>query len=306
MFLNYFPTNNEEISLIKFIAMFQYLAVNDTKYFFTSKKYYMKRISNLIEKKYIKKAKSVLYLGELGIEYCKLFKFEYVPRNRNKKYLPRLHYISHLGVFYKESNDVQFTPSYIIKDKEIFTTTARKFIGKLNINGFEYLTYRISSEHDNRYITSVIYDIQKEQKYRNIIVFIDDITRINMQDFAFGYNQVLVIEDTEENKQKLKFINSINWANVVYDVYKNKVYLAEYNFCDYTDRKDKYISLFGSFIDTEKINRIKYFLVANKNKRADILCPKDLKEIIQKEILGANITCIELEKYTDKERKYYD
>lgn len=126
--MNYFPNGDEEISLVKFIAKFQYLAVNDTKYFFSTKKYYRKRITRLVEKKYLRRTKSTLVLDELGVEYCKLFNFEYTVLNRNQKYLPRLLYISNLGAFYHSANTVHFTPSFAMKDKEMFTITARKFI----------------------------------------------------------------------------------------------------------------------------------------------------------------------------------
>lgn len=62
--MNYFPNGDEEINLIKFIAKFQYLNVSDTKYFFTSKKYYRNRVSNLIDKRFLKKVKSNLVLDE--------------------------------------------------------------------------------------------------------------------------------------------------------------------------------------------------------------------------------------------------
>lgn len=303
--MNYVINNTEEISLIKFIAKFQYLAVNNAEYFFSTEKYYRKRITRLVERKYLKRIKTKLVLDKLGIEYCKLFNVEYTPLNRNKKYLPRLLYISNLGAFYHKAKEVHFTPSFAIKDKTMFTITARKFIGILDINGIEYLTYHISSEHDNKYIMSVIYDIQKERKYKNIIVLINDIKRINIQDFVFGNNQVLVIEDNEENRNKLKYLNSINWHEIIHKNYKDRVYLAGYNFCDYTDYKNEYISLFY-FLDTEKINRIKYFLRENKNKKADIICSKELKEIIQKELPSANYITLDLEEYIDKERNIYD
>ena len=54
----------------------------------------------------------------------------------------------------------------------MFTIKARRFIGILEINGIDYLTYHISEKHDKRYINSVIYDIQKEKKYKNIIMLI--------------------------------------------------------------------------------------------------------------------------------------
>lgn len=302
----YFLNDNEEISLVRFIAKFQYLSVRNTKYFFhSSMYYYRKRIANLVEKRYLRRTKLNLVLDEIGIEYCKLFNYEYTPLNRNKKYLPRLIYISDLGAFYHNSNTVSFTPSFTLKDKEMFTITARRFIGVLDINGIDYLTYHISSEHDHKYLMSVIYDIQKERKYKNIIVLIDDIKRINIQSFAFGNNQVLVIQDTEGNRIKLNYLNSINWSQVIHDYYKDKVFLAEYKFCDYTDYENKYISLFY-FLDTEKINRIKYFLRENKNKNADIICSKELEQEIKKELPDANYIIVDLENYIDKERKIYD
>ena len=303
--MNYFPNGDEEISLLRFIAKFQYLGVNDTKYFFNSKKYYRKRITNLVEKRYLRRTKLTLVLDELGIEYAKLFKFDYTPLNRNKKYFQRLLYISNLGAFFHNSSTVNFSPSFSIKDKEMFTITARKFIGILDINGIDYLTYHISEEHDNKYLTSVIYDIQKERKYKNIIVLINDKNRINTNDFAFGNNQVLIIEDTEINREKLKYLHSINWTRIIQEKYKNKIHLSEYNFCNYTDHNNKYISTFY-FFDTEKINRIKYFLRENKNKNADIICSLELEKEIKKELPTANYVIVDFEKYIDKERRVYD
>ena len=97
--MNYFTNNDEEISLIKFISKYQYLSVNDVKYFFDTQKYYKKRITNLVRKKYLRRTKSTLVLDELGIEYIKLFNLEYMPLNRNQKYFSRLLYISNLGAF---------------------------------------------------------------------------------------------------------------------------------------------------------------------------------------------------------------
>ena len=192
-----------------------------------------------------------------------------------------------------------------MKDKEMFTITARKFIGILDINGIEYLTYHISEEHDNRYLASVVYDIQKERKYKNIIVLVNNIQRINVNDFAFGNNQVLILEDNLQNREKLKYLHSINWSRIINDYYKNKVYLSEYTFCNYTDHKTKFVSIFY-FLDTEKINRIKYFLRENKNKNADIICSSNLEQFLKKQIPHANYTVVDLEKYIDKERNIYD
>lgn len=303
--MNYFPNGYEEISLLKFISKYQYLDVNDTKYFFDSQKYYRKRITSLVRKRYLRRIKLSLVLDELGFEYAKLFNFEYTPLNRNQKYIPRLLCISNIGAFFFKCNTINFTPSFTMKDKEMFTIKGRRFIGVLEVNGIDYLTYYISKEHTKRYLLSTIYDIQKEKKYQNIIIFIDDIRRINISDFSFGMNQVLVFEDNDSNRNKLKYLHSINRAKLIEDTYKDPMFLSEYNFCDYTDYKNKYASIFY-FLDTEKIARIKNFLRENKNKNADIICSNELANILKKELPDAHYIIVNLEEYIDKERNIYD
>ena len=303
--MNYFPNGKEEINLIKFIAKYQYLNISNSKYFFSSKRYYRNRVSNLISKRFLKKIKSNLVLDELGIEYAKLFKFDYNKLNRNKKYATRLLYLSDIGAFFNNCNTVKFTPSFAMKDKEMFTITARRFIGTLEINGIDYLAYSITGKHDNKYIMSVLYDIQKEKKYKNIIVLVNDINRIDKDMFSFGMNRVLIIEDNTDNREKLKYLHSINWSEIIRQTYKNKIFLSEYNFCDYTDNKNKFINTFY-FLDTEKITRIKHFLRENKDKNIDIVCSSFLENELKKELPSCNYCIVDIEKYIDKERIIYD
>lgn len=152
---------------------------------------------------------------------------------------------------------------------------------------------------------SIIYDIQKEKKFKNIIVLVNDINRINLNDFAFGVNEVLIIEDNKKNREKLKYLHSINWSKIINDNFRNRLFFSEYNFCDYTDYKNKYVSTFY-YLDTEKINRIKYFLRENKNKNAHIICNSELEPEIKKELPTANYIVVDLEDYIDKERNVYD
>ena len=138
--MGYFPTNEEEISLIKFIAKYQYLNVSDAKYFFNSSRYYRNRIKNLIDKNFLRKIRWMLVLGKSGIQYVKLLNFEYNKSNKNAKYRERLLKLNNIAAFYHNCNTVDFIPSFAIKDKRIFTTTGRRFIGIFNINEFEYLS----------------------------------------------------------------------------------------------------------------------------------------------------------------------
>lgn len=301
--MSYFPTNEEEISLIKFIAQYQYLNVSDAKYFFNSSRYYRNRIKTLIDKKFLRKIKWVLVLGKSGIQYVKLLNFEYNKLNKNQQYKERLLRLSNIAAFYHNCDIVDFIPSFAIKDKRVFTTTGRRFIGIFNINGFDYLAYQILKEHDSKYIESVDFDIQKEMKYRNIILLVNDINRINLDDFAFGLNRILVIEDNAFNREKLKYLHSIRWKEVIDKCYKG-AYLSEYSFCEYTNNKDKFINTFY-FIDTEKITRLKYFIRESSTKRAYIICNSKLEMKLRKELPEANYCVVDLEKYIDKERKYY-
>lgn len=152
---------------------------------------------------------------------------------------------------------------------------------------------------------SIIYDIQKEKKFKNIIVLVNDINRINLNDFAFGVNEVLIIEDNKKNREKLKYLHSINWSKIINDNFRNRLFFSEYNFCDYTNYKNKYVSTFY-YLDAEKINRIKYFLRENKNKNAHIICNSELETEIKKELPNADYIVVDLEDYIDKERNVYD
>jgi len=298
-----FPSNNEELSLLQFLAKYQYLNISDAKHFFTSNRYYRTRIKNLITNKFIRKTKSYLVLTPLGVKYTKTKDSKNLRPNRNPNYLPRILYLSNLAAFYHNCSTVTFLPSFEVKDLECFTITSRRYIGILKINGTSYLTYHISKKHDKQYIASVVYDIQKEKQFENFIVLVDDISMINYQDFTFGLNQVLIVEDNEKNREKLKHLNSINWHSIIEQEYK-KPYFSEHIYCDYEDSKGKYISYFYCF-DTEKINRINQFLRVNKDKYASIICAEELKEKLQPIITKAKYNILDLAQYIEEKRNIY-
>ena len=114
--------------------------------------------------------------------------------------------------------------------------------GKMNINGIYYLVYYVPKKCDKRYMASVIYDMEKESKYKNFIILTEDMQNVKMNDLVFGKNQVLVLQDNECNREKLKYLYSVDQARIVEAYYDNKVFLAGYQFCDYTDF---YVLFFG-------------------------------------------------------------
>lgn len=302
-FLDYYPKSEEDISFIKFLAKYQYADVNDLQYLFSSKKYYKTKITKLSQNNIVSRLDHHIILSKNGKDFAKSMGVNCSKPNRNSKYLPRLYYLSSLAAFFYKSKFIKFIPSFDIKDNAL-TTSSRRYVGILIINGIEYLTYHISIEHDNKYISSIIYDIQKEHTYKNIIVLYDKNINLNQLDFVFGLNQVLLVEDTIENKTKLQYIHCIDWYKIIEKEFKEP-FISAYNFCDYEDMKGKYISFF-TFFDTEKINRINNFLSQNRFKKVDILCSKNIADRLKQTILRANYICLDLEKYIDREKFCYE
>lgn len=298
-----FPTDKNEIDLVKFINTYQYLSPKDLPYFFNTT-YYPKRIAKLIQNNILRRYKKFLVLGEDGYNFMKILGVETNKLRYQEKYANRLKFMSHLAAIFKHSN-ATFIPSFQIKDKTAFTESSRKYIGILNIFGTKYLTYHISNSHTDKYLNSVIYDLQKELKYKNVVILIDDISRIDFLKFSFGLNSVIICEDTDESLKKLKYLQQINWLKILNISFKENLALSELNFCDYTDHKNLYVSNFY-FIDTEKINRISTFIQNNINKKVDIVCPESIVKYIKNELNTCNFHLIDIDNFIEKEINFYE
>ena len=145
----------------------------------------------------------------------------------------------------------------------------------------------------------------KELKYKNVVILIDDISRINFLKFSFGLNSVIICEDTDESLKKLKYLQQINWLKILNISFKENLALSELNFCDYTDHKNLYVSCFY-FVDTEKINRISTFMQNNTNKKVDIICPKSIVKYLGSELATCNFHLIDIDKFIEKEINFYE
>lgn len=298
-----FPTDKSEIDLIKFINTYQYISPKDLQYFFNTT-YYPKRIAKLIQNNILRRYKKFLVLGEDGYNFMKILGLETNKLRYQEKYANRLKFMSHLAAIFKHSN-ATFIPSFQIKDKTAFTESSRKYIGILNIFGTKYLTYHISSSHTDKYLNSVMYDLQKELKYKNIVILIDDISRIDFLKFSFGFNSVIICEDTDESLEKLKYLQQINWNEAIKAEFKEILNLSELNFCDYTNNKSLYVSYFY-FVDTEKINRIITFMQNNINKKMDIICPESIVKYLGSELATCNFHLINIDIFIEKKINFYE
>lgn len=286
--MNKFPSNIEK-DFLSFLYDYHFLSYKDAQYLFKSKLYYKKQILDLINDDYIKKHKSGSYiLSNAGKRYLKSLGYDFSTKMAySNEYIQRQKLISFIAAFYYFSNNVEFIPSFKHKDKDIFTIKSRRYIGLLKINNIEYLTYYISKKQNLKYVNSVYFDIQKEKKYKNIIIFAEDINMINISQFCFGLNRVLIVDTNEKTLENLNYLNKIDWTYIIKQKYGANMYLSEYNFCDYTNRKSKYVACFY-YIDTEKINLIKYFIKENKEKKVDIIGPCDILNKLKQEIPNQN------------------
>ena len=91
----------------------------------------------------------------------------------------------------------------------------------------------------------------------------------------------------------------INWFKIIKDKYNVNAYFSEYGYCDYIVNGKTYISTFY-LIDTEKIARINLFLENNTDTNIDVLCNKNIYEILTKMMPTANVIPIII---TEKEKR---
>ena len=290
-----------------FLYEYHFLKCSDSIFLFNTSEYYRRQISDLLNNDYIKKHSTGTYiLSDNGKKYLKSLGYDFSTKMAySKKYIERQVLISYIAavLFYK--SNIKFIPSFKLKDKEIFTIKSRRYIGSIVINKKEYLTYYISQKQNKKYIDSVFYDIQKEKEYKNIIIFVEDISKIDLNQFCFGLKEVLIIESSLNNLDKLGYISKVNWSQIIQSLYQDKVFISEYNFCDYTDRKRKFVSCFY-FIDTEKINLLKYFLKENKDKKVDIICSRECLVLLEKEMPNQNYYPIEFDSFIKGEFNIYE
>lgn len=297
--------DEKDIEILVFLNKYRYVKSSDFSYLYSSKIYYKKVLKFLESNKYIKKDGWYYVVGSNGIKKLKELGYKYYRRQSNKAFTERQKIISHFAARYYNNSNIKFLPSVDVKDKEVLTITARRYIGVLKINQKEYLTYYISSKHTQGYIRTLIYDIRKERIHKEFIVFVEDIGKINMNDFVFGKDKIYIIPKIEENIHIIENINKINNPELFKRMYKDKVYLSGHTFCEYYINQNHFVYTLP-LIDTEQLSTIKYFLLENKNKQVDILYSKNIPLLKIGKIEGVNYIPVDYGKYIKEEFNCYE
>ena len=273
-----------EKNIVLFVYRFKIVLSTNIKYLLGNKKYYQVVVKRLVDKGYLRRYKTkYLMLGQVGKKYIKELGYIYSKPSYKKEYVKRMTTISLLASLFI-GNGIEFTPSFELKDFTHFRTQSRPFIGSIKFNGNDYLVYYISKKSSKRFCNSIIYDFQKEQKYKQAILFIEDINMINIKDYAFGSNQFIIFSCPFENLIYLfseqfkidyrKILNKFGYTNS---------FISKWYFCDYETQNKQFIT-FLPFIDCEKIYKLMTFCRENKKyiENLHIVCSKNVADILSK------------------------
>lgn len=281
--------NNEDWKVLKFLSKYKMLKVEDASLIYNTKRYYRQRVNKLIEKEYVKRYKSYITIDKQGRKVLDKVGSSYIKNMKNEAYMERLRHIASIATITINSN-VQFIPSWDIKEKDKFTETARRYIGKIIIEDKEYLTYYISNKKEHIYIKQLLFDVNKTINYNDIIIFTENFDIINKKysNLSFGKENTYIILNTRENKDIIRKINEINFHELLETIYNREIFISNWNKADYLLDDGMYI-IFMPFINTEKIERLNWYYQENtdSNKKTQIVTLKENEEKIN-EILNNN------------------
>ena len=249
--------SKKDYEVLNFLLKYKMLKVEDATLIYKTKRYYRERINNLIYKKYVKRYKSFIVLDKEGRRALGETGNNYIKNIKNEAYMERLKNIASIATLSIDSPS-KFIPSWEMKEKDKFTETARRYIGKIMIDNEEFLTYYISAKKEHVYIKQLIFDINKAINYDNIIIFVENFDAINKRysNLALGKDNTLIILNNNKNKEILRKYNSIYPYEILERLFDSEILVSDWDKADYLLEDGIYI-LYMPFIDTEKIEKIK-------------------------------------------------
>ena len=262
--------SKKDYEVLNFLLKYKMLKVEDATLIYKTKRYYRERINNLIYKKYVKRYKSFIVLDKEGRKVLGETGNNYIKNIKNEPYMERLKNIASIATLSIDSS-IKFIPSWEIKEKDKFTETARRYIGKIVIDNEEFLTYYISAKKEHIYIKQLIFDINKSINFDNIIIFVEDFNVIDKRysNLALDKDKTLIILNNNKNKEILRKYNSIYPYEILERLFDSEILVSDWDKADYLLEDGIYI-LYMPFIDTEKIEKINWYYEENSNTKRNI------------------------------------
>lgn len=287
-----------DLILIRFLGRYKKIKAIDCKKIYKSKDYYLKRLKALEKARYIRRENR--YYIKIDIEGRKLLNdLGYYNYNicRNKDYQERIKNITKIAMLTLDS-DIEFIPSWELKENQIYTDSGRKYIGELKYMRKKYIVYYISYRNEPIYAKQIVTDINKMFSYDDVIVFLEDFSLLNKRNkyFMFGKESVELIIPSEENLEMMKLLENIDCYDILKSIYKdNEILLSNWDKADYKLDNGLYI-VFMPFINTEKLHALNIFYGEDKKQEREIVIltlQENIKKINEILVKKTNIVAID-------------
>ena len=180
-----------DIDLLKFLAEYRTIKLDNTQYIYGTKTYQEKRICHLIKENYISRlGHREITLGRNGKRVLDEIDIKIKEHCRNPNNIERLGVISDIAAFTKFSDEMNFIPSWRLKRKDEPTQDSRRYLGEVTFDEDFFTVYSIYGEKDEKYITSLYYDMKKEYEDLNAIIFTNDIEKVVNYKKNFYFNNI--------------------------------------------------------------------------------------------------------------------
>ncbi len=277
-----------DVELLKFLADYKIITLDNTKYVYGRKTYHEKRISRLVKEKYLIRLKpKEITLGRKGRKFLIEIGIEIKEHCRNENNIERLKIISDIAAFTHFSSSMSFIPSWKFKDEDSLTQYPRRYLGFLTFDQAMYNVYSVYGEKGDKYITSIHYDLKKARD-SYAIIFTNNIEKIlyHKKSLGEGDKHLYLIEYNEFNKRIIRNYDNIRTFMFNHLCKKHKVEYTNYRYMDFfVDNKD-YLKIV-LFLDLNQLYALKYILqICNDFKEHTyFICfkkhEKYIKEIIK-------------------------
>ena len=287
------------MELLKFLAEYKMLFIDNAKYIYNTVTYHEKRIVALVKNGYIKRLKhKYIVLDSKGARYLEDNNICIRLHCRNSHNIDRLSTISDIASFLIKDG-FNFVPSWRLKDKNLPTEHSRRYIGRFEHDKQLFLVYTVDENKNTRYIKSIHYDIKKENEIKNAVIFAKDLRTLmfGKTDFFFERTHTLLVPYNEYGK--FIFRNNIDIRCKIFYRLK-ELYNAELTDFEYADVKtedDKYIKIM-LVINFEWMHHVRWQYKENllHGKELWVFCLEDLEPIMKEFLPECNYKTMNKEK----------
>lgn len=159
--------------------------------------------------------------------------------------------------------------------------------------------------HNNKKVTftpSKEIKDKREGEYKKILILINDISRLDLEEFVFGMYSVLICEDSDDEIKKIEKMYEIDWFEIIRRRHNKNAYFSGNELCDFNIDANSYANVFY-MLDTENVNRTKLYLMNKSNDSIEVLCNGELFATLKTLLPNANIIPVEMIEY--EERKVF-